>query len=102
MFCFEGDSRFCFKALKLYLDQKNEGKVKDGTISKLAAKCAELYGDARVKAEENKNVFPSEWLYALAFKQNYYFAVANLRKGNDLAQQGKFGLQVAFLKVFSA
>jgi hypothetical protein len=43
------------------LDQLQDGKMKDGTISKLAGKCGELFNQAYEQAapDGSKQVFPS-------------------------------------------
>lgn len=84
---------------KAILDQKLENKVKDGTISKLAAKCAEMYSEALVQTNEGgKSVYGSDFLSALNLKIFYLNAIAYQRKASDVFAQNKFGLQVAFLK----
>ena len=76
----------------------SEGKIKDGTIAKIASRVAELYSQSYSEIDQGSKIFKQDWLIALQAKAAYFNAIAHYRKSKECNQTGKYGEEVARLK----
>ena len=84
----------CFY-LKASLDQ-----MKEGTISKLAAKASELFNSAYEQSivDGAKSTFTADWTAYLQSRASYFGGISQFRKSRECALSNKYGEEVARLK----
>ena len=88
------------QAQEIFYMKAVRDKMKDLTISKLAAQCSDFYADA-MKSVQNENVkeLQKMWLQTLAGKQALYHALSEYHKAEHASSEHNIGEEVARLGV---
>ncbi len=76
-------------------------KMKDATVAKLAQGVHDLYASA-LKHAQIANVFPASFLSTIQVKQQHFAAAAQFRKACDCDDGGRYGEEIARLKLAEA
>ena len=71
--------------------------LKDASISKLAAKVSDFYGDAMEFGVKSDSI-SSEWIHHCMAKNNHFAAAAQYRAACDCLEKRKYGEEVARLR----
>lgn len=71
--------------------------MKHGTVARLAVKVADLY--EAFLSNIHKNMIPDDWSHNVEAKANYFQAVAQYQKANEAISNGRYGEEIARLRL---
>ncbi|KAI8636134.1 BRO1-like domain-containing protein, partial [Parasitella parasitica] len=75
--------------------------LKHGTVARLAVKVADLY-DAFLSGLHDEKMIPDYWIRYAKAKSNYFQAVAQYQKANEAISNGRYGEEIARLRLAKA